>query len=163
MELPPAARRRLLTDDTVRGYTGDRIYMDRLEKPVAPLGARAVVLYAGSAWASSETYEGAGAEFPTLIVDCWADCTRDDTGDIRYTDRVGNARALWRAVHRLLHNPRRGQIWGRVGSNPGLLVNTSTQWVAPTTIETGTRRGIPLGDAAIVTATYALNIALLTG
>lgn len=163
MELEPAARRRLLADITVAGYVATRVYTDRLEEPVQPMGLRAVVLTRGPSWSNSDTYEGASAEFPTLVVDCWADCTRDDTGDIARTDRATNARALWRAVHRLLHNPRRGQIWGRVGSNPGLLVNTSTQWLAPAVLEGGTRRGTPLGDAAIVTATYALNVALITG
>lgn len=164
MEIEAAVRRRLLADPTVTGYVGDRVWMFRLENRVDPLGQRAVVVYRASGWAQPERYEGAGAEFPTLVVECWADCTRDGDGEIAHTDRVANALAVWRAVHRVLHNPRRGQVWGAVGSNPGLLVNTSSLWFEPEHLEgRGERRGVPLGDAACVPATYALNVAVLTG
>jgi hypothetical protein len=164
MEIEAATRRRLLGDSTVTGYVGDRVWPFRLEDRVDPHGHRAVVVYRGPAWAETDRYEAAAAEYPTLVVDCWADCTRDDSGEILRTDRVQAAFAVWRAVHRLLHNPPRGQMWGQVGSNPGLLVNTSTQWFGPTHLEgDGIKRtGIPLGDAAVVTATYALNVALVT-
>lgn len=165
MELEPAARRHLLADPTVTGYVGDRVDPHRLKDRVDPHGLRAVVLYRSEPWSETDRYQGASAEYPTLIVDCWADCTRDGDGEIRHTDRVPNAYALWRAVHRVLHNPPRGQVWGQVGSNPGLLVNTSTLWGGPSHLEGPDvrRLGITLGDAAVVTASYALNIAVLTG
>jgi len=165
MELEPAARRQLLADATVSGYVGDRAYLYRLEDRVDPLGLRAVVIYAGPWWADADRYEGASMEYPTLVVDCWADCTRNGDGEIVRMDRIQNARAVWRAVHRVLHNPPRGMIWGATGSNPGLLVNTSSLWLGPTHLEGAntTRTGIPLQDAAVVTATYALNVAVLTG
>lgn len=165
MELEPAVRRRLLEDPTIRGYVGDRIYIHRLEDRVDPLGLRAIVLYAGPWWAEADRYTGAGAEYPTLVADHWADCTRTGDGDIARLDRVQNAKAVWRAVHRVLHNPPRGEVWGAVGSNPGLLVNTSTLWFAPSALEGAEvrRTGTPLQDAAVVPATYALNTAVLTG
>lgn len=165
MELEPAVRRRLLADAAVTGYVGNRVHLYRLEDRVDPLGLRAVVLYAGPSWSETDRYVGAGAEYPTLVVDCWADCTRDGDGEILHMDRIGNAKAVWRAVHRVLHNPERGQVWGEVGSNPGLLVNTSTQWFGPTHLEGSEvrRTGTALQDSAVVTATYALNVAVLAG
>lgn len=163
MELEPAVRRRLLADPTITAYVGDRVWLHRLEDRVDPVGLRAVVLYAGPWWAESDRYEGAGAEYPTLVTDCWSDCTRTGDGDIARMDRIANAGAVWRAVHRVLHNPPRGQVWGEVGSNPGLLVNTSSLWFRPAAIEGADvrRTGVPLQDAAVVSATYAMNIALL--
>lgn len=165
MELEPAVRRRLLADPTITSYVGDRVSLHRLEDRVDPHGLRAVVLYAGPGWGDTERYEGAGGEYPTLVVDCWSDCTRTGDGDIARLDRVQNAKAVWRAVHRVLHNPPGGQVWGEVGSHPGLLVNTSTLWFYPTHLEGAdvSRTGIPLQDAAVVTASYALNVAVLTG
>ena len=165
MELEPAVRRRLLADPTVVGYVGDRIYPHRLEERVDPLGLRAIVIYAGPWWGDAERYESASAEYPTLVVDCWADCTRDEDGNIARLDRVQNAGAVWRAVHRVLHNPPRGEVWGEVGSNPGLLVNTATLWFRPGAIEgaDAKRTGTPLQDAAVVSATYAMGVAVLTG
>jgi hypothetical protein len=165
MELESAVRRRLLADATVTGYVGDRVYLHRLEDRVDPVGLRAIVLYAGPWWGESERYVAASAEYPTLVVDCWADCTRTGDGDVARLDRVQNAKAVWRAVHRLLHNPPRGEVWGEVGSNPGLLVNTSTLWFAPSALEGAEvrRTGTPLQDAAVVSGTYAMNTAVLTG
>lgn len=161
MEVESAVRRYLLTDPTLTAYVGNRIYIDRLETPVAPLGLRALVLYRASGWAQTETYEGAAGEFPTLVIDCWADNTRTADGEILRTDRLPNSRAVWRAAHRLLHNPPRGRVWGATSSNPGLLVNTSSLWFHATSIETGHRTGIPLGEAGVTTATYALHVANL--
>jgi hypothetical protein len=80
-------------------------------------------------------------------------------------DRIQNARAVARAVQRVMHNPPRGQVWGAVGSNPGLLVNTSSLWFAPAAIEgaDARRTGTPLQDAAVVSSTYRLNTVVLTG
>jgi hypothetical protein len=126
---------------------------------------RAIVLYAGPWWAEPDRYEAASAEYPTLVVDCWADCTRTGDGDIARLDRVQNAKAVARAVQRVLHNPPRGEVWGEVGSNPGLLVNTSSLWFAPAAFEGAEvrRTGTPLQDAAVVSGTYAMNTAVLTG
>lgn len=164
MELEPAVRRRLLAEPTITSYVGDRVFLYRLEDRVDPLGLRAIVLYAGPWWAEADRHEGAGGEFPTLTVDAWADCSRTPDGEIAHLDRVVNAKAVARAVHRILHNPPRGQVWGAVGSNPGLLVNTSTLWLASTHLEgSDTKRtGIPLGDAAVQPATYAFNTALIS-
>lgn len=163
MELEHAVRRHLLADTTVTGYVGNRIYAHRLEDRVDPLGLRAIVLTPGPWWGEPDRYEGAGAEYPTLTVSCWADCTRTEDGEIAQLDRVRSARAVWRAVHRVLHNPARGQVWGATGSNPGLLVNTSSLWLQSTPIEGADTRylGIPLGDAAVQPATYAFNVAQL--
>lgn len=163
MELEPAVRRKLLADPTITGYVGDRVYLYRLEDRVDPLGLRAIVLAAGPWWAEADRYTGAGAEFPTLLVGCWADCTRNADGEITHLDRVQNAKAVARAVHRVLHNPPRGQVWGEVGSNPGLLVNTSSLWLSSTHLEGKDVHwlGTPLGDAAVQPVTYALNVAQL--
>ena len=162
MEIESAVRRYLLGDPTIAGYVGNRIYIDRLEEPVAPAGLRAIVLYRATGWAETEKYEGAAGEFPTLVVDCWADNTRDTDGEILRTDRLTNSRAVWRAAHRLLHNPRRGQVWGASGSNPGLLVASSSLWFHATSLEgAGQRTGIPLGEAGVTTATYAMHVATL--
>jgi hypothetical protein len=162
MELESAVRRKLLADSTVTAYVGNRIYINRLEEPVAPAGHRALVIHRGPGWAETEHYEGAGGEFPTLILDAWSDNTRDADDEILRTDRLTNSRAVWRAAHRVLHNPRPGQIWGANGSNPGLLIVTSTLWIHPTDLEgNGQRTGTPLGEAGITTATYALHIATL--
>lgn len=163
MELESAVRRYLLADPTITSYVGNRIYIDRLEAPVEPHGHRAIVIYRATGWAETETYEGAAGEFPTLILDCWADNTRDDDGEILRTDRLPNSRAVWRAAHRKLHNPPRGRVWGASASNPGLLVISSTLWFHATSIEGPhtSRTGTPLGEAGITTATYALHVANL--
>ena len=164
MEIEAAARRHLLADNTVNGYLAGRAYAFKLKTLVTPHGHRALVLYRGNPWAQTERYEHAGAEFPTLVLDCWSDHSRDGDGEMLHPDRVQNAYALWRAAHNLIHNQRPGTIWGRSSSNPGVLINTCSLWAGPPHLDgEGHRTGIPVGEAAVVTAVYALNMATLTG
>jgi hypothetical protein len=164
VELEAAARRHLLTDSTITGYVAGRVEPFRLKRRVDPHGTRAIVIERGPAWSETERYEGASAEFPTLAIRCWADSTRDNDGNVTSLNRVENAYAVWRAVHNFIHNRRPGQIWGRTGSNPGLLVNTCSLWAGPTHLDgQGSINGVPVGEAAVVTASYAMNVAHLSG
>ena len=135
MELVTAARRRLLTVPAVTGYVGDKIFKYEIratlpavepEQPGKELprlsvlngtGGRAVVVTSGNGW---QVPEATGtAEFPTLQLQLWADCTRDEHGLKVADDAVDKAYALYRVVDKAL-NQTRAEWWGAGGDNPGL-------------------------------------------
>jgi hypothetical protein len=161
LEVEPAARRRLLTVDTITGYVVDHIYKGTLDTHVEGTGGRAIVLRAEGGWSQPDPVNT--QEYPLLYVDCWSDRSRNASGQATVNDARANARAVWRALDPILH-ARRAERWGAVGSDPGLLVVGCSRWTEPTTLDAasahrGNWLGIPLGDCAVVTAAYALIIA----
>lgn len=159
MELAAAARRHLQNDVTLRGYVQGRVYTFTLHDHVAPRGRRALVVRPSGGWAQPE--RRSGAEFPILYVDCWADVSRTDTGERAADDAISNAYALYRAVDRLLQGVR-DQRWGALGTQPGLPIVSCERWAEPfhqTAAEShgGTAYGVPLGEAAVVTVSYAVH------
>lgn len=161
MEIEPAARRLLLNHPAVRGYVQDAIYTHALKTHVDQTGKRALVVRSSGGWAQPERVHT--DEFPVLYVDCWADCTRDAAGKRRADDAISNAKALYRVVNPLLH-ARRGQRWGAYGAHAGLMVVSCVRWSEPV-VQTrdmsqgGMAYGVTLGDTAVVTASYALDLA----
>lgn len=119
MEVNSAIRRHLLSLDEVRGHTGTKIWKDRLEEGIAGTGGKAIVISEQPWWATPDPTNT--NEWPTVWVDCYADCTRDGDGLVRATDALDKAKALARIVDRHLHAAR-GVRWGEYGSNPGLTI-----------------------------------------
>lgn len=161
MELITAARRWLLTLDDVRGYVDSRVYKYRLEEHVDGTGLRAIVLRYGSGWAARDPINT--AEFPTLLVDFWADASRDPDGNMIIDDAISNALAMNRALKPHIHGLR-DEWWGAGGTSPGLRIISAHSWGEPI-IETardvhvGAGGDVPKGESAVVTTTYALHVA----
>lgn len=163
VELAPAARRHLQEDVTIRGYVSGRVYVHTLHDHVSPHGHRAVVVRPSGGWSQPE--RRSGAEFPLLYVDCWADVTRNPDGTRSADDNVPNAWAVYRAVDRLLQGVR-DQRWGTIGSQAGLTIVSCERWSEPIPQVSGTGHAgpstplpypVPLDEAAVVTAVYAIH------
>lgn len=159
MEVESAVRRHLLNSDAVRGHVQDRVYKHRLEEAV-PKGGHALVVTRQPGWAT--TMPRKTAEYPVVWVDVYSDPTRDGAGDIERLDAEDKGLSVARTLKRLLHG-RRGEWWGSVGSNRGLMVVTSEQWQLPQILRDADRhRGdsMPaLGDTVVVRTKWALQVA----
>lgn len=159
MEVEAAARREFLSSDTVKGYTGERVFRHRLEEVVDGTGKHAIVVARNNGWATPDPVKT--AEYPILGVKCYADSTRNATGEVTKEDAADKAFALARVVTRLLH-ARRGRWWGAVGSNPGLMVVTCQKWKEPVLVtekdKHGEGSGDPLGDSVYVYVEFALQV-----
>jgi len=160
MEVVPAARRRLLAEAGVRGYVQDRVFKHKLLEHVDQKGTRAIVLRTNGGWAEPDRTQS--TEYPVLVLDCWADCDRDEHGDKVAENAIDNAWAVFRVADRVLHRVR-GEFWG--GTN-GLMVIESKRWTEPD-YQTkddahagiiGGLGGVELGEAAAVTVQYALMV-----
>lgn len=119
MEVVSAARRRLLATEAVRSQVGDKVWKYRLEDGLETSSGKAIVCLEDPGWATPVPDKT--IEFPTLVVDCYADPTRDGDKMIRTYDAEEKALALARVVKDELHM-KRAEWWGAVGSNPGLMV-----------------------------------------
>jgi hypothetical protein len=159
VEVEPAVRRRLQDNLTIRGYVGDRVYKGKLDEHVDGTGQRAIVLRCDGGWGQPDPVKT--LEYPVLYVDFWADRSRRD-GQATADDARTNARAVYRAADPLLHAYRNTR-WGAFGSDPGLMVVSSTRWSEPTHLDAtsahgGTWLGTPLGECSVLTAAYALIV-----
>lgn len=164
MEVEAAIRRRLLSDPTVAGYVGERVFTHRLHDgvDVGETGRRAIVVRRVGGWATPDPVTT--QEYPLVALDCYAGDSRDGEGNITAFDATSSAYAVWRAADRLLHNPERGTWWGAIGSNPGLLVVTSQRWSEPfaetasSLLQAQASTGVQLGaHATLVSARYAID------
>lgn len=159
MEIESAVRRHLLNSDPVKGHVQGRVYKHRLEEPL-PKGGLALVVTRQPGWAT--TMPRKTAEFPVVWVDVYADPTRDHAGDIERLDAEDKGFAVARTLKGLMHG-RRGEWWGAVGSNRGLMVVTSEQWQLPVILrDTDLHKGDrmrALGDSVVVRTKWALQIA----
>jgi hypothetical protein len=161
VELETAARRHLLADDTCKGYVSGRVYKYRLEEKVDGTGKTALVVSRNNGWATPDPI--GSCEYPILRVDCYADPTRDDTGEIRKLDALDKAYAVARAVKRAFYWPHRGRFMGGVGSDLGLMVMS----IAPRSEPYATTRSDmhgggrtiveSLGDSVYVTVEFNLT------
>lgn len=157
MELETAARKYLLTDDTIRGYvvsgTETRCYKHRLETPVHGSGKIAIVVSRNGGWAQPDEVQT--VEFPVLRVDVVADPDRDVDGGIRVMNGEDKAAAVLRVVDRLLQN-QRGVMWG--GPN-GLLVITCGRWreMAFFSQEDLHGKRLDLGDSIMARREYRMS------
>lgn len=157
MELETAFRRRLLADGSVSGYVGRKVFKFSLMESVDGTGKRAIVVRRSNGWAvPSDRTTG---EYPLLAVDCYADCDRDAAGDVVARNAIDKAYAMYRVVDPLIHGLRGVRV-GPGGEDPGLMVVSAQRWSEPfhRTDQDGHPGDPPLGDAACVTAVYALNV-----
>jgi hypothetical protein len=120
MEIEAAIRRELLQDPTVAGYVGTKVYRRTLWDNLEVLqGARAIVVRRTTGWAVPQRKNT--QEYPTVMIQCWADADRDASGNVTTDNGMDNAWAVYRAVDTFLHGKDEG-IWGKFGSSPGLEV-----------------------------------------
>src|ERR1044071_5898555 len=90
MELPAAARRLLLQQPAVTGYVGSKVHKHQLWDHVDQKGTRAIVVRMAGGWEQPDRVQT--SQFPLLAVDCWADCSRGETGDKLAEDVVESFR-----------------------------------------------------------------------
>lgn len=160
MEVHSAMRRRALEAPAITGYTSERVWRGDLEEGLERTGKAALVFNRKPGWATPDTVQT--IEYPTVWADCYADPTRDEFGDVALDDGEDKAYALARAVERTFH-ARRGEWWGAVGSNPGLMVVTCVRGqepYLPGETRSGQRRMFPdLGDTVLVRTVWHLQVA----
>ena len=161
MELESAVRRHLLSCQALNGYVAGRVFRHRLEEKVDGTGNMAVVVRRGRAWAPLDTVRI--VEFPTLIVDFYADPSRTVDGLISQADAEDRAFAMYRAANPDLHGAR-DEWWGAWGSNPGLLVISCHRLTEPEVsdgpVGGGSRAGAildSLGDSVRVSVGYGVE------
>lgn len=157
MELETAVRRLLLGNQAVAGYVGQKVFKFTLMEPVDQTGGRAVVLSRSGGWAQPDTVKS--LEYPLLQVECYADCDRDDNGNVLTRNAVDKAYALYRTIDPLLH-AKRDAWWGAGGSDDGMKMISCVRWSEPISVESKDQHtGDPvLGDSAYVWARYALIV-----
>lgn len=163
MEIESAARRHLKGIDDVAGHVGSRVYKFRLEEPLER-GGCALVVSRAPGWAAS--YPRKTSEFPVLWVDCYADPSRFDNGDVKELDAEDKAMSIARTLKKHLHGVR-DEWWGAVGTDRGLRIVTCEQWQLPQIIRDRDRHGgrvsdmtmDALGDSVVVRTKWALQTA----
>jgi hypothetical protein len=165
MEIETAARRMLLGQSAVTGYVGQKVFKFSLLEHVEGTGGRAVVVRRNSGWVQPGRVRT--SEYPLLVLDCWADCDRDSVGAKAEDNAIDKAYAVYRVIDPLIHAVR-SVWWGAGGSHRGMLIVNGFRWAEPwhatavdvhPAIQGVTSPGSPKGDSAVVTATYALQVA----
>lgn len=159
MEILTALRRHLLTQDAVRGYVGSKVDKAKLHDHVDQKGTRAIVVRSNGGWAQPDLTQS--SEYPLILIDFWADCSRDRLADRIADDAVDNAMAVYRVVDPLLHR-KRNVMWGGQGTDPGLQIVSCIRWSEPITqtrdeSHGGVAYGVQLGESAVVTVQYAIH------
>lgn len=161
MEIETAARRHLLGLQAVAGYVGQKVYKFKLLDHVDGTGGRALVVRRNNGWSAPPTI--GRAEYPTLVVECWADCSRTPDGLPAADDAVDNAYALYRVVNEEIHTVR-DQIWGAGGTSEGVRIISCVRDAEPFHMTasdshgSGSSTSTPRGDSAVVIASYSLHI-----
>lgn len=161
MEIETAARRHLLSLPSIAGYVGQKVYKFSLLDHVDGTGGRALVVRRDTGWSAPPTI--GRAEYPQLVVECWADCSRTPDGETLAADAIDNAYALYRAVNEKLHTVR-DQIWGAGGASKGVRVFSCVRTSEPFHMTatdshgSGSSTTTPRGDSAVVIASYSLHI-----
>jgi len=104
MELETATRKHLLQQKGVTNLTGRgadaRVYKFILEEPLEGTGKVALVVFRSGAWSAPIRRS---QEYPLLVVDCYADNSRDEDENKVIDDRNDRAYQLYREVDRVLH------------------------------------------------------------
>lgn len=161
MEIETATRRHLLTLPSATGYVSGRVYKFSLLDHVQGTQQRAIVVRRSNGWATPDTVQT--SEFPILVLDFWADPTRDGEGNKAADDAADKAYAVYRAVDKDLHGVR-DEWWGAGGSNPGLRVVSCSRWAEPFHLTSQDQHGSgpkfdgqAVGDCAVVVAQYAIH------
>ena len=167
MEVETAVRRMLVDQPTITGYVGAKpnakVYKHSLGDNLTGTGGRAIVVRRSNGWATPERTNT--QEYPLVVIECWADHSRNPAGEYDLADNVDNAYAVYRAVDPLMH-AKRDVVWG--GAN-GLLVVTSQRWQEPWHATASDAHGVgviadaqsrlgAIGECAVVVLTYALQV-----
>jgi hypothetical protein len=156
VEVDAAARRRLLTDQTIGGYVDGKIYTQRLGCDLNGTGGYAIVVVRNGGWASPNQHND--GRFPLLLTKCYADPDRDEDGSVKTANGQTKALALDKALDRLLHRAL-GQTWGAVGSNPGRLIISCYRASEPVAAGQGDALagGEPLGDVVLARSLWQIE------
>jgi hypothetical protein len=157
MEIDTAVRRHLLMQPGVVGYVGTKVFKNELLEAVDGTGGRAVVVRKNGGFSTPQSVNT--DEFPSLVVDCWADCDRDPSGEIVVNNAIDKAYAVYRVVDALLG--RLNDAWlGAGGTSPGVRVISSGKMMEPIHETSADAHGpTKMGDSAVVTAEYEFHIA----
>lgn len=149
-----AARRVLLANSTVGGYTAHRVFKHRLEEKVDGTGLSAIVLKQAGGWATPDPIKT--SEYPVLMIEHYADPSRLSTGEISVSDAEDRAFAMHRVVDKILH-AQRGVRWG---GPAGLFVVSCARYAEPVLVAQADQHSAatPLGDSVFVQARYALEV-----
>lgn len=155
MEIETAVRKFLLQQDSVKGYVGDKVTKFSLLEHVDGTGGRAIVVRRSNGWNTPDSVQT--SEFPTVILDFWADCDRVDGSKV-VDNAVDKAFAVYRVVDKLIHGKRDVMM----GS---LRIFSVQRWSEPIFETANDAHGstksmsTPIGDSAVVSATYAFHLA----
>lgn len=162
MEIETAARKHLLTFASVRGYVQEKVYKYSLLQHVDGTGGLALVVRRSNGWTNPDVLNT--QEFPVLMIDCWADCDREN-GEPVLDNSADKAFALYRVVDKILHG-RIDEWWGAVGNDTGLRVIQSSRGAEPffATAKdvhggSGNSPDTPRGESTVVTVSYNLTVA----
>lgn len=159
MQLETAARRHLLSLPAVTGYVVGKVFKFTLLESPERSGGCAIVVRRQVGWAVPDTVKT--SEFPRLVIECWADCTRDLGGNKKAEDAADKALALYKVVDRALHG-KRDMTWGAGGADPGLRIVTCVRSGEPAVLtELNTPsldRPVQLGEMAMVPVVYNLQV-----
>ena len=162
MELETAARRFLLSEPAVNGYVAGKVFKHTLVQTPSGTGGCALVVRRSSGWASPDLVKT--SEYPRLLVECWADPDRYDSGDRAVDNAVDKAFALFRVVDASMHGLR-DVWWGAGGSDSGLRIVSCVRSGEPDAVW-GQRvlsvgpdsRPADVAEMAMVLAVYNLHL-----
>lgn len=100
MELETAARKHLLDFDSIRVLVKDRVWKYRPEEALEGTGQAAIVVRRSGNW----TKPGRNSqEYPILVVECYADASRNPNAEMMQDDAEARCYQLAREVDRVLH------------------------------------------------------------
>lgn len=134
----------LLGQGAVTGYVGRRVWTHKERDPINLSGLLAYVLMRDGGWGVPQPRRH--DEYPVLLVQCWADRSRDEAGEPTKEDEEERAWSLYRVLDPLLHGVR-DVVWG--GQN-GLTVVSSDRTVEPFFTRP------PSSDAGFVAVRYGI-------
>lgn len=140
MILSLAARNYLASQPSVTSLVGSDstwgpwIFEDRPRLIVENTGKCLIVVTKDGSWASANDYNT--ARFPRLIIDIWADPTRNADGSLRKEDAKAKIEAVYKAVDKCLHLVNKSLpggisvMWGtsaQVANRTGIRIDASTR------------------------------------
>jgi hypothetical protein len=150
MEVETAVRKFLLSQSSVTGYVGQRVFKFQLTEPVHATGNRAVVIRRVGQWTPPDPVKT--SEYPIVQVECWADPDRDGDGNVLVSNALDKAFAVQRVIDPLLHG-RRGVKFS------DLDVVSVQRWSEPIMVTQDDTHGSGrLGDSAYVLTRYAMHV-----
>jgi len=109
------------------------LYPNRPEATVENTGKCLVVIRVDGGWGANQHNT---ARFPTLVVDIWADPTRNSDGSVQMQDASLKAEAVFKAIDKILHQvnnslPGGGAIyWGtltQITNKTGVRITSSSR------------------------------------